>query len=141
MKLQEEQLRKLIAIIEGINEKELKIQAGDMIITLKEGDGIKVFKLTPVDEYSIEKEIKEEDIVTIKAPSAGVFYRRPEPSAPPYVEIGSIVEPGDTLALIEVMKTFGPVVSEVKGEVIDILAEDGKPVEYGQTLFLIKRST
>ena len=145
MRLGEEQIRKLLDLIESIEEKELRIEAGDMIITIKEGDGVKAFKLTPLEEIPIKKEApkeeekKEEDIVVIKAPSAGIFYRRPEPNAPPYVEDGSIVEPGDTLALIEVMKSFGPVVSEVKGEVIEILAEDGKTVEYGQTLFLIKR--
>lgn len=139
MRLQEEQIRKLVDLIESVNEKELRVEIGDMIITIKEGDGIRAFKLTPLEEIPKKETKKEENVLVIKAPSAGIFYRRPEPKAPPYVEIGTIVEPGDTLALIEVMKSFGPVVSEVKGEVVDILVEDGKTVEYGQTLFLIKR--
>lgn len=152
MKLQEEQIRQILDLISRVEEKELKIEVGDIVITVKEGDGVKAFQLTPIDEIVKEvlpkKEIpkkpkkevlKGEDIITVKAPSAGVFYRRPDPDSPPYVEIGSMVEPGDTLGLIEVMKSFGPIVSEVKGEVVDILVEDGKPVEYGQELFLIKR--
>ncbi len=149
MKLQEEQIRQILDLISRVEEKELKIEVGDMVITVKEGDGVRAFRLTPIDEVVKEvlpkkeipekKVIKGEDIITVKAPSAGVFYRRPDPDSPPYVEIGSMVEPGDTLGLIEVMKSFGPIVSEVKGEVVDILVEDGKPVEYGQELFLIKR--
>lgn len=149
MKLQEEQIKQILDLISRVEEKELKIEVGDMVITVKEGDGVRAFRLTPIDEVVKEvlpkkeipekKVIKGEDIITVKAPSAGVFYRRPDPDSPPYVEIGSMVEPGDTLGLIEVMKSFGPIVSEVKGEVVDILVEDGKPVEYGQELFLIKR--
>jgi len=152
MKLQEEQIRQILELISRVEDKELRIEVGDIVITVKEGDGVRAFRLTPIDEIVKEvlpkKEIpkkpkkevlKGEDIITVKAPSSGVFYRRPDPDAPPYVEIGSIVEPGDTLGLIEVMKSFGPIVSEVKGEVVDILVEDGKPVEYGQELFLIKR--
>ncbi len=138
---QNPELRKLIEIIENNAEDEIRVQAGDILAVFRKGEGLKIFKLNPIEEIPAEEkeERKEGEIITITAPSAGVFYRRPEPDAPPYVEVGSQVNPGDTLGLIEVMKSFGPVVSEVKGEVVEILAEDGKPVEYGQALFLIRK--
>ncbi len=138
---QNPELRKLIEIIENNAEDEIRVQAGDILAVFRKEEGLKIFKLNPIEEIPAEEkeERKEGEIITITAPSAGVFYRRPEPDAPPYVEVGSQVNPGDTLGLIEVMKSFGPVVSEVKGEVVEILAEDGKPVEYGQALFLIRK--
>ena len=144
MKLTQEQIEQLMRILEKIEADQLRIEAGDFIIYMREGS-IETYKLEPVKEIKIEEkeqaaEKKEEgEIIAITAPSAGVFYRRPDPDSPPYVEVGSKVEPGDTLALIEVMKSFAPIVSEVKGEVVDILVEDGAAVEYGQKLFLIKR--
>ncbi len=138
--MKEIQIAKLVDVLKDIDVKELRIEAGDFLIFVKESGDINIFKLIPSDNICIKKRAEEqEEIVTISAPSAGVFYRRPEPNAPAYVEIGSMVEPGDTLALIEVMKSFGPVISEIRGEIADILVEDGKTVEYGQALFLIKK--
>jgi len=141
MKIHYELISRLMEIIEKAGSKELRLETGNIVIYVKEEGDIEVYELTRVESISgkEKKGPQKEDIVPISAPSAGVFYRRPEPEAPPYVEVGSIVEPGDTLALIEVMKSFGPVVSQVKGEIVEILAEDSKPVEYGQVLFLIKR--
>lgn len=141
MKLRQDQISKLLHIIERTKGKEIKIEAGNLIIHLNEKGNMEVYEVSPVEiaPEELTKGTHKEDIISITAPSAGVFYRRPEPKAPPYVEVGSIVEPGDTLALIEVMKSFGPVVSEIKGEVVEILVNDSMPVEYGQTLFHIKR--
>jgi len=146
MRPKQEQIDQLMRILENIEADQLKIEAGEFVIYMREG-GIETYRLEPVNEIKerfskqkAKKEKKGEEIFTITAPSAGVFYRRPDPDSPPYVEVGSIVEPGDTLALIEVMKSFAPIVSEVKGEVVEILVEDGAAVEYGQTLFLIKRT-
>ena len=142
MRPKQEQIDQLMHILENIEADQLKIEAGEFIIYVRDGR-IETYRLEPVNEIREQtkekKEKKGEEIFTITAPSAGVFYRRPDPDSPPYVEVGSIVEPGDTLALIEVMKSFAPIVSEVKGEVVEILVEDGAAVEYGQTLFLIKR--
>ncbi len=138
MKPSQEQIDQLMRMLEKIEADHLKIEAGNFVIYMREG-GIEAYKLEPVKEIKEQASQKKEDVVAITAPSAGVFYRRPDPDSPPYVEVGSIVEPGDTLALIEVMKSFAPIVTEVKGEVVEILVEDGAAVEYGQKLFLIKR--
>jgi acetyl-CoA carboxylase biotin carboxyl carrier protein len=71
---------------------------------------------------------------TIKATMPGVFYRRPNPDAAPYVDVGGEIAPGQTIALIEVMKTFNEVKAEVAGTVVDFLIEDGDEVAIGQDI-------
>ncbi len=76
--------------------------------------------------------------VVVKAPIVGTFYRRPAPDAEPYVKEGDRVEKGQVLCIIEAMKLFNEIESEVSGIVRKILVEDAEPVEYGQPLFLIE---
>lgn len=87
-----------------------------------------------------QEESEEEGVVAITSPMVGTFYRAPSPEAPPFVEVGDEVEPGKVVCIIEAMKLFNEIEAEVKGKVIKILAENGKPVEYGQKLFLIKKA-
>lgn len=77
------------------------------------------------------------DGVAVKSPTVGMFYRRPDPSAPPFAEEGARVEQGDTLCLIEVMKLFTAITAEVSGKIERVLVEDGAMVEFDQTLMLI----
>jgi acetyl-CoA carboxylase biotin carboxyl carrier protein len=65
----------------------------------------------------------------------GTFYRAPAPDAPPYVEVGSAVKPGDVLCIIEAMKMFNEIVAEEAGVIREICVENAQPVEYGQVLF------
>jgi acetyl-CoA carboxylase biotin carboxyl carrier protein len=67
----------------------------------------------------------------------GTFYRSPSPGAKPFVEVGQAVKAGDTLCIIEAMKLLNEIEAEIAGEVKEILAENGQPVEYGQPLFVI----
>jgi len=71
---------------------------------------------------------------TIKATMPGVFYRRPNPDTAPYVDVGGAIAPGQTIALIEVMKTFNEVKAEVAGTVVEFLIEDGDEVAIGQDI-------
>lgn len=80
----------------------------------------------------------EEGCVTITAPVVGVFYRAPEPGSAPYCNVGDAVAVGATVGLVEVMKVFNSVTTEVAGEVVRILAENEEFVEFGQPLFLIR---
>ncbi len=75
--------------------------------------------------------------IPVHAPMVGTFYRAPGPDQPPFVQEGDQVEPGQTLCIIEAMKMFNEIPSEVRGRVVRILVENGAPVEYGQPLFLI----
>jgi acetyl-CoA carboxylase biotin carboxyl carrier protein len=78
--------------------------------------------------------------VTIKSPMIGTFYRRPSPDKPIFVEIGDEVTPGKVVCIIEAMKLFNEIESEVKGKIVKILVEDASPVEYDQPLFLVEPS-
>jgi acetyl-CoA carboxylase biotin carboxyl carrier protein len=74
----------------------------------------------------------------VTAPMVGTFYSGPAPGAKPFVEIGTEVKPGDTLCVIEAMKMMNQIESEFAGRVVSVLVENGSPVEFGQTLFVIE---
>lgn len=76
--------------------------------------------------------------VTIKSPMIGTFYKRPSPDKPNFVEVGSEVKQGQVVCIIEAMKLFNEIESEVSGKIVKILVEDASPVEYDQPLFLVE---
>jgi acetyl-CoA carboxylase biotin carboxyl carrier protein len=78
--------------------------------------------------------------ITIKSPMIGTFYRSPSPGKPPFVEVGSEIEIGKPVCIIEAMKLFNEIESEVKGRIVKILVDDASPVEYDQPLFLVEPS-
>jgi acetyl-CoA carboxylase biotin carboxyl carrier protein len=78
--------------------------------------------------------------VTIKSPMIGTFYRKPSPDKPTFVEVGDEVSPGKVVCVIEAMKLFNEIESEVKGRIVKVLVEDASPVEYDQPLFLVEPS-
>jgi acetyl-CoA carboxylase biotin carboxyl carrier protein len=80
------------------------------------------------------------NLLTIKSPMIGTFYRRPSPDKPIFAEIGDEVTPGKVVCIIEAMKLFNEIESEVKGKIVKILVEDASPVEYDQPLFLVDPS-
>ena len=79
-----------------------------------------------------------EDSAVIASPMVGTFYRAPAPDADPYVEVGDMVEVGQTVCIIEAMKLMNEIESEFRGRVVRILVENAQPVEFGQKLFLIE---
>ncbi|MGD8628329.1 MAG: acetyl-CoA carboxylase biotin carboxyl carrier protein [bacterium] len=82
----------------------------------------------------------EENLLEIKSPMVGTFYRAPGPEAKPYVSTGDAVEPGQVVCIIEAMKLMNEIESEVSGKIAKILVENEQPVEFGQTLFLVSPS-
>ncbi len=78
--------------------------------------------------------------ITIKSPIIGTFYRKPSPDKPLFVEVGQTIAEGDVLCIIEAMKLFNEIESEVSGKVVKILVDDSSPVEFDQPLFLIDPS-
>ena len=82
-----------------------------------------------------------EGLVAIKAPMLGTFYRTPKPGAPPFVEVGAMVDKDDPVCIIEVMKLFNTVKAGVQGRIAQICAEQGQLVEYQQILFLIENKS
>jgi acetyl-CoA carboxylase biotin carboxyl carrier protein len=81
-----------------------------------------------------------DDVVDIASPFVGTFYRASSPDIPAFVEIGSVVKAGQTMCIIEAMKLMNEIESECSGTVIEIYAQNGKAVEYGQKLFRIKKA-
>ena len=82
----------------------------------------------------------EDNYITVKSPMIGPFYRRSAPDKPTFVEVGSTVGNGDVLCVIEAMKLFNEIESEVSGKIVKILVDDNSPVEYDQPLFLVDPS-
>lgn len=78
--------------------------------------------------------------ITIKSPIIGTFYRKPSPDKPVFTEVGSVISKGDVLCVIEAMKLFNEIESEVSGKIVKILVEDMSPVEFDQPLFLVDPS-
>ncbi len=76
---------------------------------------------------------------TINSPIVGSFYRKPSPEAPPFVEVGAIVEAGQAVCLVEAMKLFNEIEAEFKCKIIEVLKEDTAPVEFGEPLFKVER--
>jgi acetyl-CoA carboxylase biotin carboxyl carrier protein len=91
------------------------------------------------DNPSEAPELRD-DLVTVTSPFVGTFYRAPSPDAPPFVETGSVVREGQTLCIIEAMKLMNEIEADISGTIVDILAENGKPIEFGQALMRIAKS-
>ena len=87
---------------------------------------------------SVETRAAAEGLLTVTAPLLGTFYVAPEPGAPPFTHVGANVTEDTTVGLIEVMKVFNSVRAGVKGTIVEVVAQNGQFVEYGQTLFLVK---
>ena len=83
--------------------------------------------------------VSDRSVVDVTAPFVGIFYRAPRPGAPPYVEVGAVVQEDTIIGLIEVMKLMNAVRADVRGTVIEILVQDGVAVEYGQALLRVSR--
>lgn len=126
----------------------LEIKKGDFhLILSKKGDEIKerqvieenpkidVDKIIEVSKHTTQE---LENIVYVKSPLVGTFYRAPSPTSPPFVEQGKEVKKGDVLCIIEAMKVMNEIKSDYDGIIEDILVENGKSVEYGQVLFVIQ---
>ncbi len=165
MKIRE--IREILRAMEATGASELTLETPDYKIQIKRGGTetpVRVVEAVanpapaaapppppaPAEAAPPEPEAKAEqapaseheddcpNCVVVKAPIVGTFYRRPAPDAEPFVKEGDRVEKGQVLCIIEAMKLFNEIESEVSGIVRKILVEDGAPVEYGQPLFLIE---
>ena len=90
----------------------------------------------PVESFAEE----DSNLITIKSPIIGTFYRRPSPDKPSFVEVGDSISEGTVLCVIEAMKLFNDIESEVSGKIVKILVDDTSPVEFDQPLFLVDPS-
>ena len=142
-----EEIKSLIELISDTDVTEIALEEEDLKIKIKRGcqqPGGYVQQMeenlhvqAPVARYS-EGEEDNQNREEVVAPMVGTFYRAPAPEAPPFVEKGDIVNPGDTLCIIEAMKLMNEIEVETRSKIIEILVENGQPVEYGEPLFIIE---
>lgn len=97
---------------------------------------------TPVSESAAPAAPSNEDskYITVKSPIIGTFYRKPSPDKAAFVEVGASVKAGDVLCVIEAMKLFNEIESEISGKIVKVLVDDSSPVEFDQPLFLVDPS-
>ena len=127
---------------ESLNEFHLtELEYSDGKTTIKIGKGSKAITATsPTTESSVKTQAQKEDTSSniIRSPMVGTAYLSPEPGAKPFVSVGNTVKKGDTILIIEAMKTMNHIQSTADGEVIEILINDGEAVEFEQALAKIK---
>ena len=92
----------------------------------------------PAEGTEAEQRAEEEELVAIKSPMVGTFYAAPDPESPPYVTVGSEVEPDTVVCLVEAMKVFNEIKAEVAGTIERVCVQNAQPVEFGQPLFLVR---
>ena len=91
-------------------------------------------------ETKAEPEVKASNNVIIKSPMIGTFYQSPNPESNPFISEGDIIKPGQTICIIEAMKLFNEIESDISGTIIKVLVDDMSPVEYDQPLFLVDKN-
>ena len=159
MKIKE--IQNLIKFVAKSGASEVKLEMEDVKITIKTTDGSTPIvvqepvvlpqqsiaqaqppKIQPTPSELVEPSVDNEDTnyITIKSPIIGTFYRKPSPDKPNFVEVGDSISEGSVLCVIEAMKLFNDIESEVSGKIIKILVDDSSPVEFDQPLFVVDPS-
>jgi acetyl-CoA carboxylase biotin carboxyl carrier protein len=158
------EIQNLIKFVAKSGASEVKLEMDDIKITIKTGGDDKGDAMTYVQQIPVNAPVsppaqvavsqaqaplasspvvvEEENskFVTIKSPIIGTFYRKPSPDKPVFVEVGKTIKEGDVLCVIEAMKLFNEIESEISGKIVKILVDDSSPVEYDQPLFLVDPS-
>ena len=154
------EIQNLIKFVAKSGASEVKLEMDDIKITIKTGPETATAAIhyapvatqmpqmaAPVAEAKHVSEIvapavvsENSKYITIKSPIIGTFYRKPSPDKPLFVEVGQTIAEGDVLCIIEAMKLFNEIESEVSGKIVKILVEDSSPVEFDQPLFLVDPS-
>ncbi len=141
MKIEKKLIKELVDNLKEFELTELEYQDGQTKIKVsKAAKSIEQVKTSTVvsQNKAVLKSSNDSDGIRIKSPIIGTAYLAPEPGAKKFVEVGDKIKKGQTVMIVEAMKTMNHVPSTTNGEVKKILIEDGQPVEFGQTLVLLK---
>ena len=161
MNLDHEELHRLLATLADSDIQEFRLEGEDFCLEVKRNLGPSLDSIAspkkitseeidpPLPQPKIEASAapstpppsvpgSRSDLVEVTAPMVGTFYRAPGPEEPPFVEIGSRISIGQAVCILEAMKLMNELESEVSGEVVEILVENGTPVEFGQVLMRLK---
>ena len=140
-------IKTLIDMLEASNLKELEVSQGDesVRISKQSKDDVEIIQssISPNNAIDIssgdyKNENTKYDGNLVKSPIVGTFYRKPSPESEPFVKSGDTVKKGDVLCIIEAMKMMNEIKSDFDGKIISIEIDDGQPVEFGQTVIVIK---
>ncbi|MHB0755505.1 acetyl-CoA carboxylase biotin carboxyl carrier protein [Polaribacter sp. M15] len=153
------EIQNLIKFVAKSGASEVKLEMEDVKITIRTGSGKTETTIvqaapvqaapqpTPVPNTPVasapaakSNEVDNSKLVEVKSPIIGTFYRKPSPDKPSFVEVGSTINAGDTVCVIEAMKLFNEIESEVSGKIVKVLVDDSSPVEFDQPLFLVDPS-
>ena len=154
------EIQNLIKFVAKSGASEVKLEMDDIKITIKTGSETETTFVqqmpmasapmmqqqapvaAPLAAESSAPEAPSEDskYITIKSPIIGTFYRKPSPDKPVFIEVGSDIKEGDVLCVIEAMKFFNEIESEISGKIVKVLVDDSSPVEFDQPLFLVDPS-
>ena len=155
------EIQNLIKFVANTGVAEVKLETGDVKITIRttlEGTTETTYvqqmpaqnvlqqaapqQIAPAVATPVVAAVADESskYITVKSPIIGTFYRKPSPDKPMFVEVGSSISKGDVLCVIEAMKLFNEIESEVSGKIVKILVDDSSPVEFDQPLFLVDPS-
>jgi oxaloacetate decarboxylase alpha subunit len=155
------ELKELIDMLKNTDITEIEIERSGVKVRVRKGGDVSFHPVMPRMEYPpasiVAPAVAEPEKpaaavpapapvpaaalsnqIRVTSPIVGTFYRSSSPEKPPYVEVGDIVKKGQVLCIIEAMKLMNEIESETAGKVVQIIAENGQPVEYGQPLFVIE---
>jgi len=151
MELSEDDVLHILKLIDESHFDYFQLEVGDLKITVSKGDPIPQTAASQVSAAPAPKPaapaaapqaakpvVVPEGMLPITAPLLGTFYVAPEPGAPPFVKVGQAVTEDTTVGLVEVMKVFSSVRAAVNGTIVEVVAQNGQFVEFGQTLFIVK---
>jgi acetyl-CoA carboxylase biotin carboxyl carrier protein len=155
-------IQNLIKFVAKSGASEVKLETEDVKITIKTGGDSKTESTTYVQQIPVNAPMTQAPVaqpaqpssetpaaiaadenskyITIKSPIIGTLYRKPSPDKPVFVEVGQTINEGDVLCVIEAMKLFNEIESEVSGKIVKVLVDDASPVEFDQPLFLVDPS-
>ncbi|WP_435416651.1 acetyl-CoA carboxylase biotin carboxyl carrier protein [Polaribacter aestuariivivens] len=155
------EIQNLIKFVAKSGASEVKLEMEDVKITIRTGSdktettivqAAPMQQAVPMQQVAAPQNVAPQtetpatddkadaNLITIKSPIIGTFYRKPAPEKPNFVEVGSEINVGDTVCVIEAMKLFNEIESEVSGKIVKVLVDDSSPVEFDQPLFLVDPS-
>jgi acetyl-CoA carboxylase biotin carboxyl carrier protein len=137
--VKEEEISGLAVEEKGV-KYEVKREVGGVAYSVGKSAAASTEAPKPHPHVEAKQEAEDDGLIAITSPMVGTFYRSPSPEAPPFVQMGDEVDNGKVVCIIEAMKLFNEIEAEVRGKIVKILVENGKPVEYGQKLMLIKKA-
>jgi len=148
MKLDLDQLRELIRILDESNLTEIEVEHDDDRIRIRRDPSpmlgaVATQSATPLAVSNSASPLggsapRDEGGTYVTSPFVGTFYRAASPESDPFVDVGDTIVPGQVLCIVEAMKLMNEIEAEAAGTIVEILIEDGKPVEYGDRLFRIE---